>query len=96
MLSVAAGHDTARETLRAAGLDRVLRVASTLQGAELRSRGCRPSADGERAGTSDGRRGAPPSPRTSGTLGPYADTSRPRVPGRRSVAGSDARRRGRS
>ncbi|MGW1234618.1 STAS domain-containing protein [Streptomyces californicus] len=96
MLAVAAGQDTARETLRAAGLDRVLRVASTLQGAELRSRGCRPSADGERAGTSDGRRSAPPPPRTPGPLGPYADTSRPRVPGRRRRAGSDARRRERS
>ncbi|MFI1188387.1 STAS domain-containing protein [Streptomyces californicus] len=95
-LAVAAGHDTARATLRAAGLDRVLRVAATLQGAELRSRGCRPSGDGERAGTSDGRRSVLPAARAPGALGPHADTSRPRVPGRRRRADSDARRGERS
>ncbi|WYB29424.1 hypothetical protein V6574_02830 [Streptomyces sp. SM1P] len=85
-MAVVAGHEKAREILSAAGLHRVLRVAATLPGAELRSRGCRPEPEASRNARPGARRGAPssagagPSPRP---LGPYADTSRPRIPGER-------------
>ncbi|MFD3816783.1 STAS domain-containing protein [Streptomyces rubiginosohelvolus] len=80
-MAVVAGHDKAREILSAAGLHRVLRVAATLPGAELRSRGCRPEPEASRNARPGGRRSVPsaagdsPRPR-----GPYADTSRPRIP----------------
>ncbi|MGW8487714.1 anti-sigma factor antagonist [Streptomyces sp. NPDC055886] len=81
-MAVVAGHDTAREVLSAAGLHRVLRVASTLPGAELRSRGCRPGPEAPRNGKPGERRSALPAARAArGPLGPYADTSRPRFPG---------------
>ncbi|MFI0876655.1 sulfate transporter [Streptomyces sp. CS149] len=83
-VAVVAGYDKAHEVLGAAGLHRVLRVAATLPGAELRSRGCRPEPEASRNAQHGGRRGAPlsaaPSPRP---LGPYADTSRPRIPRKR-------------
>ncbi|MFE7138708.1 anti-sigma factor antagonist [Streptomyces sp. NPDC057644] len=81
-MAVVAGYDTAREVLSAAGLHRVLRVASTLPGAELRSRGCRPAPEAARNGKPGERRSALPAARAArGPLGPYADTSRPRFPG---------------
>ncbi|ALU92386.1 sulfate transporter [Streptomyces globisporus C-1027] len=83
-MAVVAGHDMAREILSAAGLHRVLRVAATLPGAELRSRGCRPEPETSRNAGPGARRSVPPaagaSPRPRG---PYADTSRPRIPGKR-------------
>ncbi|MDX3604998.1 MULTISPECIES: STAS domain-containing protein [Streptomyces] len=82
--AVVAGYDQAREILSAAGLHRVLRVAATLPGAELRSRGCRPEPVASRNAKPGGRWSAPPSTGASPRpLGPYADTSRPRVPGER-------------
>ncbi|MFF7495866.1 MULTISPECIES: STAS domain-containing protein [Streptomyces] len=83
-MAVVAGHDKAREILSAAGLHRVLRVAATLPGAELRSRGCRPEPEASRNARHGGRRGASPSAGAGPSprpLGPYADTSRPRIPG---------------
>ncbi|MFH9479307.1 STAS domain-containing protein [Streptomyces anulatus] len=81
-MAVVAGYDKAREILSAAGLHRVLRVAATLPGAELRSRGCRPEPEASRDGKPGDRRSAPPAARASQRpLGPYADTSRPRFPG---------------
>ncbi|PVC85667.1 STAS domain-containing protein [Streptomyces sp. CS014] len=81
-MAVVAGYDKAREILSAAGLHRVLRVAATLPGAELRSRGCRPEPETSRNTKAGGRRSTPPSAGTSPRpLGPYADTSRPRIPG---------------
>ncbi|MFE9379084.1 STAS domain-containing protein [Streptomyces sp. NPDC006855] len=83
-MAVVAGHDKAREVLGAAGLHRVLRVAATLPGAELRSRGCRPGPETVHNAKSGRRRGAPSAagapPRP---VGPHADTSRPRFPGER-------------
>ncbi|MFD4127247.1 STAS domain-containing protein [Streptomyces globisporus] len=83
-MAVVAAHDMAREILCAAGLHRVLRVAATFPGAELRSRGCRPEPEASQKARPGGRRSAPPasgaSPRP---LGPYADTARPRIPGER-------------
>ncbi|APS22984.1 MULTISPECIES: STAS domain-containing protein [Streptomyces] len=80
-VAVVAGYDTAREVLGAAGLHRVLRVAATLPGAELRSRGCRPEPEASRNAQHGCRRVAPPSAAPSPRpLGPYADTSRPRIP----------------
>lgn len=81
-MAVVAGYEKAREVLSAAGLHRVLRVASSLPGAELRNRGCRPVPEASRNGKPGDRRSAP---QTAGApqrpLGPYADTSRPRFPG---------------
>ncbi|MFD4025015.1 STAS domain-containing protein [Streptomyces sp. NPDC058576] len=83
-MAVVAGYDTARETLSAAGLHRVLRIASTLRGAEMRSRGCRPEPEASRNAKQGDRRSALPSTGASHRpLGPYADTSRPRFPGER-------------
>ncbi|CAH9419239.1 hypothetical protein SGL43_06294 [Streptomyces globisporus] len=83
-MAVVARHDNASEILSAAGLLRVLRVAATLPGAELRSRGCRPEPEASRNAGPGGRCGAPPSAGPlSRPLGPYADTSRPRIPRKR-------------
>ncbi len=83
-MAVVAGYDRAREILGAAGLHRVLRVAATLPGAELRGRGCRPEREASRNARHGGRRGAQASAGPSlRLLGPYADTSRPRIPGER-------------
>ncbi|MFD0425731.1 hypothetical protein [Streptomyces parvus] len=83
-MAVVAGYDKAREVLGVAGLHRVLRVAATLPGAELRSRGCRPEPEASRNAGRGGRRSAPPAAGASARpLGPYADTSRPRFPGER-------------
>ncbi|MFF6909659.1 STAS domain-containing protein [Streptomyces sp. NPDC012389] len=87
-IAVVARHETAREVLSAAALNRVLRVAYSLQGAELRSRGCRPGADAPRKGRLRQRleqRITPsdPPPPPSRAVGPYADTSLPRFPRRR-------------
>lgn len=92
-MAVVARFETAREVLRAAALNRILRVAHTLAGAELRSRGCLPDAEapGEdrRTGGRPGRLrhairtvygAAAPGARA---VGPYAATSLPRLPGRR-------------
>ncbi|MFD8620980.1 anti-sigma factor antagonist [Streptomyces sp. DSS69] len=84
-IAVVARYETTREVLSAAALNRVLRVAYSLQGAGLRSRGCRPGTGAPRRGglrqlleqritPSDP---APPPPRA---VGPYADTSLPRFP----------------
>ncbi|MFJ9641088.1 anti-sigma factor antagonist [Streptomyces sp. NPDC101178] len=86
-IAVVARYETTREVLSAAALNRTLRVAYTLQGAELRSRGCRPGADAPRR---EGllarleRRIAPPDPAPpmARAVGPYADTSVPRFPGK--------------
>ncbi|MEU8770763.1 STAS domain-containing protein [Streptomyces griseus] len=81
-MAVVAGYETAREVLSAAGLHRVLRVAPTLPGAELRNRGCRPERETTRKGKPGDRRSAPPAAGAARrALGPYADTSRPRFPG---------------
>ncbi|MFD8064116.1 STAS domain-containing protein [Streptomyces cyaneofuscatus] len=87
-IAVVARYETAREVLGAASLNRVLRVAYSLQGAELRSRGCRPGASApRREGLLEWleRRITPsdPAPPPARAVGPYADTSVPRVPGRR-------------
>ncbi|MFJ6444286.1 STAS domain-containing protein [Streptomyces sp. NPDC091649] len=83
-LAVVAGHETARQVLGAAGLNRVLRVASTLPGAESRSRGCRPETEASRSRNPGDRQRAPLSARAPrGPLGPYSDASRPRFPGER-------------
>ncbi|MEW2070974.1 STAS domain-containing protein [Streptomyces sp. NPDC007346] len=90
-IAVVARYETAREVLSAAALNRVLRVAFSLQGAELRSRGCRPGTDAPRKGSLRERlerlerRITPsdPAPHTSRAVGPYADTSLPRFPRRR-------------
>lgn len=87
-IAVVARYETAREVLSAAALNRVLRVASSLQGAELRSRGCRPGGDTPRRGRlreRSGQRIAPPDPAppTTRAVGPYADTSLPRFPRKR-------------
>ncbi|MEU2067325.1 STAS domain-containing protein [Streptomyces anulatus] len=83
-MAVVAGHDTAREVLSAAGLHRVLRVAPTLQGAESRSRGCRPEPEASPEGMrGDRHRAASTGSPAEGPTGPYADTSRPRFPGER-------------
>lgn len=113
-LAVVARYDTAREVLSAAGLDRTLRVAFTLQGAEFRSRGCRPGPEAAQPRTAKsgaaqpktakpgaaeketvrqaaagkespwGRRRTPAVPGRSSTraVGPYSDTSAPRLPGK--------------
>ncbi|WP_256726197.1 hypothetical protein [Streptomyces sp. MNU77] len=75
-MAVVAGYDKAREVLSVAGLHRVLRVAPTLPGAELRNRGCRPEHGASRNGN-------PAAGAARRPLGPYADTSRPRFPGER-------------
>ncbi|MFD6659529.1 STAS domain-containing protein [Streptomyces parvus] len=81
-MAVVAGSDRAREVLSAAGLHRVLRVAATLAGAELRCRGCRPEPEASWNTKPGGRRSAPSSTGASPRpRGPYADTSRPRIPG---------------
>ncbi|MFB7435202.1 STAS domain-containing protein [Streptomyces microflavus] len=83
-LAVVAGYDKARETLSAAGLHRLLRVAATLPGAELRSRGCRPEPKASWDAGPGGRRSVPSAAGASQPpRGPYADTSRPRIPGKR-------------
>ncbi|WP_426500862.1 STAS domain-containing protein [Streptomyces sp. D54] len=83
-MAVVAGYDKAREVLSAAGLLRVLRVAPTLPGAEFRNRGCRPEREASRKGKPGDRRSAPPAAGVAQRpLGPYADTSRPRFPGKR-------------
>ncbi|MEV6473229.1 STAS domain-containing protein [Streptomyces sp. NPDC051657] len=83
-MAVVAGYDKARDILSAAGLHRVLRVAATLPGAELRSRGCRPEPEASRSVKPGDRRSAPPAAGASQRpLGPCADTSRPRFPGER-------------
>ncbi|MCX4650845.1 STAS domain-containing protein [Streptomyces microflavus] len=84
-IAVVARHEATREVLSAAALNRVLSVAFSLQGAELRSRRCRPGADaprGRRLRERLERRIAPsdPAPRPARAVGPYADTSLPRFP----------------
>ncbi|MEW1630995.1 anti-sigma factor antagonist [Streptomyces sp. NPDC089173] len=86
-IAVVARYETAREALSAAALNRVLRVAHTLQGAELRSRGCRPGAVAPRRGGLLERlerrvTSSDPVPLTARAVGPYADTSLPRFPGK--------------
>ncbi|MEV1048274.1 anti-sigma factor antagonist [Streptomyces sp. NPDC049916] len=81
-MAAVARHAVARTVLSGAGLDRVLRVARSLPGAELRARGCRPRArTGEASGRQEGP-GVPPLPvRPSGRVsGPHAPTSLPRYP----------------
>ncbi|WP_411082229.1 STAS domain-containing protein [Streptomyces sp. cmx-18-6] len=81
-VAVVAGHERAREVLSAAGLNRVLRVSLTLQGAESRGRGCR-SAPGATPRERQLIRRSVPSEvvRSPGrAVGPYADTSLPRIP----------------
>ncbi|PVD01820.1 sulfate transporter [Streptomyces sp. CS090A] len=87
-IAVVARYETTREVLSAASLNRVLRVAYSLPGAELRSRGCRPGAEAPRKeGLRERleRRITPsdPAPPTARAVGPYADTSVPRFPGKR-------------
>ncbi|MFD5973492.1 MULTISPECIES: STAS domain-containing protein [Streptomyces] len=92
-MAVVARFETAREVLSAAALNRILRVAHSLAGAELRSRGCLPGAgtpeeDDRTSGlrrrlwrgtrTADG-----PAAPGARAVGPYAATSLPRLPGRR-------------
>ncbi|MFJ9688614.1 STAS domain-containing protein [Streptomyces bacillaris] len=87
-MTVVARSETAREVLNAAALNRILRVAHTLAGAELRSRGCLPGAEAPEEDPRTGglrerlRRGI----RTTGgtgpgarAVGPYAATSLPRL-----------------
>ncbi|MBT3077828.1 STAS domain-containing protein [Streptomyces bacillaris] len=88
-MAVVARFETAREVLGAAALNRILRVAHTLAGAELRSRGCLPGAeapekDSPTGGLRDRLRrrirtadGAGPGGRA---VGPHAATSLPRLP----------------
>ncbi|ARF71206.1 STAS domain-containing protein [Streptomyces sp. NPDC012600] len=87
-LAVVARFQTAREVLSAAALNRILRVAHTLAGAELRSRGCLPGAEAPEEPRPSGLRerlkrrtqGADgPGPGTR-AVGPYAATSLPRLP----------------
>ncbi|MER7851526.1 STAS domain-containing protein [Streptomyces bacillaris] len=92
-MAVVARFATAREVLSAAALNRILRVAHTLAGAELRSRGCLPGAEAtdEVPRTSGPRRRLWRGTRTvdgptvpaARAVGPYAATSLPRLPGRR-------------
>ncbi|MFJ1594823.1 anti-sigma factor antagonist [Kitasatospora albolonga] len=90
-LAVVARFQTAREVLSAAALNRILRVAHTLAGAELRSRGCLPGAEAPEETRPDSLRerlkrrsqgadGAGPGARA---VGPYAATSLPRLPRKR-------------
>ncbi|MBT2425900.1 sulfate transporter [Streptomyces sp. CB00316] len=85
-IAVVARHETTREVLSAAGLNRVLRVAFSLQGAELRSRGCGPGADASRKEEARERAArrialAETARRPRKAVGPYTDTSLPRFPG---------------
>lgn len=86
-IAVVARHETTREVLSAAGLNRLLRVAFSLPGAELRSRGCGPAADAPRREKSrerpERRIGLPDiARRPRKAVGPYSDTSLPRFPGK--------------
>ncbi|MEI7031744.1 STAS domain-containing protein [Streptomyces pratensis] len=78
VLAVVARYGTAREVLRAAGLDRVLRVAATLPGAELRGRGCRPGTGSLPLRERTAQTASGHSPLR--TVGPSSDASRPRMP----------------
>ncbi|MFJ7329890.1 STAS domain-containing protein [Streptomyces cyaneofuscatus] len=85
-IAVVARHETTREVLSAAGLNRVLRVAFSLQGAGLRNRGCGPGAGASRAARArerPERRNAWPdiARRPGKAVGPYTATSLPRFPG---------------